>query len=142
MGHPIQTNTRIYIWAQNNGWSAANVCSEQWNERPKTSLTSHVDWSLTLSFVEEKTAKSLPVNLRFCLFVKIQSHSQNNRKLNKNKWNFFSPSILTGQKRDLAEQTFLKPVIVSSHRPKIILSPLHVVQKDYGIVSVMLSRTL
>ena len=25
---------------------------------------------------KKKTAKSLPVNLRFCLFVKIQSHSQ------------------------------------------------------------------
>ena len=39
-----------------------------------TGQTSHVDWSHSLYLFFEQTANSLPVNLRFCLFVKIQSH--------------------------------------------------------------------
>ena len=63
-------------------WPAKNFTRRSW-------------WQVTYTFILEQTAKSSNVNLRFCLFVKIQSRSriENNTRISQ----YFISNILTGQ---------------------------------------------
>ena len=65
-------NPQIKCRAQNNRRSKDNIWPELQLALPKTSVTTgHIDWSrMHSTLVQEKTAKSSPVNLKFCFFEK------------------------------------------------------------------------
>ena len=103
-----------YSWtrAQNNGQSTDNVRPEWCLDWPKAPLAGHVDSEITQTPILEQTAKHSPINLRFCLFVKIQWRSliQNYTRISS----FFSHCLVIRPvwKQDLTKQK----ISLVSHR--------------------------
>ena len=104
----------LKIMATVKWWCPARM--ESWPVKP-VMFTGHAPC------IFEQSAKSLPVNLIFCLLVKIKSHSLTENHMRIRISSLFSNHLTHQKTRYWRSKNFLAQlVIVSGHGLKIILS--------------------